>query len=103
MRNLRIDKAHEFDKEKGAVISELAGNEDQPWDLEYKALLPKLFGAAHPYGRRRVVPVEFVDASGRPLWHVPVPTGWPYAPVGPGSLNRLFRTPHCRKITCGGI
>lgn len=50
MRHLRIDKEHEFDKEKGAVINELAGNEDSPWDLEYKALLPRLFGAMHPYG-----------------------------------------------------
>jgi zinc protease len=50
MRNLRIDKQHEFDKEKGAVINELAGNEDSPWDLEYKAILPLLFGKQHPYG-----------------------------------------------------
>jgi zinc protease len=50
MRNLRVDKAHEFDKEKGAVINELAMNEDSPWDLEYKAILPILFGKAHPYG-----------------------------------------------------
>lgn len=50
MRNLRVDKAHEFDKEKGAVINELTGNEDRPWELEYKALLPLLFGRAHPYG-----------------------------------------------------
>jgi zinc protease len=50
MRNLRIDKEHEFDKEKGAVINELAGNEDSPWDLEYKAILPLLFGKDHPYG-----------------------------------------------------
>ncbi len=50
MRNLRIDKEHEFDKEKGAVINELAGNEDSPWDLEYKAILPLLFGKEHPYG-----------------------------------------------------
>jgi zinc protease len=50
MRNLRIDKAHEFDKEKGAVINELLGNEDRPWDLEYKAILPLLFGKEAPYG-----------------------------------------------------
>ena len=50
MRNLRVDKAHEFDKEKGAVINELSMNEDSPWDLEYKAILPLLFGKAHPYG-----------------------------------------------------
>ena len=34
MRNLRIDAKHEFEQEKGAVISELERNEDEPWDLE---------------------------------------------------------------------
>src|SRR4029079_5846033 len=32
------------------VIAELARNEDTAWDLEYKALLPRLFGKEHPYG-----------------------------------------------------
>ncbi|MFM7150284.1 MAG: M16 family metallopeptidase, partial [Gemmataceae bacterium] len=50
MRNIRIDKEHEFDKEKGAVINELTGNEDSPWELENKAILPRLFGPKHPYG-----------------------------------------------------
>lgn len=50
MRNLRIDEKHEFQQEKGAVISELDMNEDQPWDLEQKMLLPILFGAKAPYG-----------------------------------------------------
>ncbi|MSR32405.1 MAG: insulinase family protein [Gemmataceae bacterium] len=50
MRNLRIDERHEFQQEKGAVIEELRRNEDAPWDLEYKAILPKLFGAKAPYG-----------------------------------------------------
>jgi zinc protease len=50
MRNLRIDKEHEFDKEKGAVINELLRNEDEPWDLEQKAILPMLFGKTAPYG-----------------------------------------------------
>ncbi len=49
MRNLRIDEKHEFDTEKGAVIEELRMNEDQPWDLEYKAILPLLFDDG-PYG-----------------------------------------------------
>src|SRR5262245_27234802 len=44
MRNLRIDEKHEFEQEKGAVISELQMNEDQPYDLEYKEILPILFG-----------------------------------------------------------
>src|SRR5262249_8031808 len=34
----------------GAVISELARNEDEPWDLELKAVLPRLFGKEAPYG-----------------------------------------------------
>src|SRR5262249_43009876 len=45
MRNLRIDEKHEFQQEKGAVIAELDGNEDQPFELENKAILPLLFGA----------------------------------------------------------
>src|SRR5437870_4063356 len=49
MRNLRIDTKHEFEQEKGAVIAELERNEDQPWDLEQKAILPLLFGNG-PYG-----------------------------------------------------
>ena len=62
MRNVRIDKEHEFDKEKGAVISELARNEDTPWDLEYKAILPILFGKKHPYGHS-VIGVVWLHAS----------------------------------------
>jgi zinc protease len=50
MRNTRIDSKHEFEQEKGAVISELNGNEDRPWDLEFKAILPLLFGSKAPYG-----------------------------------------------------
>jgi zinc protease len=50
MRNLRIDKEHEFEQEKGAVIEELKRNEDEPWDLEQKAILPLLFGKTTPYG-----------------------------------------------------
>jgi zinc protease len=50
MRNVIINKEYEFDKEKGAVIAELARGEDTPWDLEYKAILPRLFGKGHPYG-----------------------------------------------------
>lgn len=50
MRNTKIDAKHEFEQEKGAVIEELARNEDSPWDLEEKALLPLLFGKPSPYG-----------------------------------------------------
>lgn len=50
MRNLQIDDQHEFQQEKGAVIAELDGNEDLPFDLENKAILPLLFGDKSPYG-----------------------------------------------------
>lgn len=50
MRNLVIDDKHEFEQEKGAVIEELNRGEDEPWDLESKALLPHLFGKTGPYG-----------------------------------------------------
>jgi zinc protease len=50
MRNLRIDEKHEFQQEKGAVIAELDGNEDQPYELENKAILPLVFGKETPYG-----------------------------------------------------
>lgn len=48
MRNLLIDTAHEFEQEKGAVISELEQGEDEPWEIEHKAILPLLFGKG-PY------------------------------------------------------
>ncbi|QEL18178.1 M16 family metallopeptidase [Limnoglobus roseus] len=49
MRNTRIDAKHEFQQEKGAVISELKGGEDRPWDLEYKTILPLLYPKMNPY------------------------------------------------------
>jgi len=50
MRNTRIDDKHEFQGEKQVVVEELKRNEDGPWDLEYKAILPRLFGKTAPYG-----------------------------------------------------
>jgi zinc protease len=50
MRNLRIDERHEFEQEKGAVVSELEMDEDRPYDLELKAIVPLLFGKTAPYG-----------------------------------------------------
>src|SRR5438093_4171032 len=49
MRNLRIDTKHEFEQEKGAVIQELKRNEDGPFDLELKTILPLLFPKDSPY------------------------------------------------------
>ena len=63
MRQLRIDKEHEFEQEKGAVISELAGNEDSPWDLEYKAILPLLWPKDSPYSHPVIGQREHVDAA----------------------------------------
>ena len=61
MRNLRIDKEHEFDKEKKAVINELIGNEDQPWDLEGKAF--ELFGKGKPHALQGGLYLEPVPAG----------------------------------------
>ncbi len=60
MRNTRIDDKHEFRQEKGAVIEELARNEDTPWDLESKALLPLLHGKLSPYGHPTIGEREHV-------------------------------------------
>ena len=49
MRNVKIDAKHEFEQEKGAVVAELKGGEDRPWNLEYKAILPLLYEKAAPY------------------------------------------------------
>jgi zinc protease len=49
MRNIRIDTKHEFEQEKGAVVAELAGGEDQPWGLEFKTILPLLYPKDSPY------------------------------------------------------
>ena len=62
MRNLRIDEKHEFETEKGAVIEELRMNEDQPWDLEYKAILPLLFDDG-PYGHPVIGEAAHVRAA----------------------------------------
>jgi zinc protease len=63
MRNLRIDTKHEFEQEKGAVISELEMDEDQPYDLETKAILPLLFGKTTPYGHPVIGEREHVRAA----------------------------------------
>jgi zinc protease len=62
MRNLRIDAKHEFEQEKGAVIAELERNEDEPWDLESKAILPLLFGNG-PYGHPVIGERQHVRAA----------------------------------------
>lgn len=63
MRNVKIDEKHEFEQEKGAVIAELKGGEDQPWDLEYKAILPLLFPGKAPYGHPVIGDEKHVRAA----------------------------------------
>jgi zinc protease len=63
MRNLRIDAKHEFQQEKGAVIEELQRNEDRPWELEDKAILPLLFGKTMPYGHPVIGEREHVRSA----------------------------------------
>jgi len=63
MRNTRVDKKHEFQQEKGAVIQELKRNEDRPWDLESKMLLPLLFGEKSPYGHPVIGETKHVEGA----------------------------------------
>ena len=62
MQNLRIDTKHEFEQEKGAVVAELDADEDSPWDLEHKTILPILFGKG-PYGHPVIGEREHVRAA----------------------------------------
>ncbi len=63
MRNIRIDAKHEFEQEKGAVVAELAGNEDSAWDLEYKAILPLLWPKESPYSHPVIGKTEHVKGA----------------------------------------
>lgn len=67
MRGTLIDAQHEFEQEKGAVIEELARNEDTPWDLEEKAMLSLLFGKESPYGHPVIGEREHVRAATAPV------------------------------------
>ncbi|CAN5599066.1 pitrilysin family protein [soil metagenome] len=63
MRNVKIDEKHEFQQEKGAVISELKGGEDRPWELEQKAILPRLFAKTDPYSHPVIGEEDHVRAA----------------------------------------
>ncbi len=89
MRNLRVDERHEFQQEKGAVISELKRNEDSPWDLETKAILPLLFGKTGPYGH----PV--IGERG----HVQGAT----AAVIKGHYDKWYHPNNAALVVCGSI
>jgi len=89
MRNLRIDTRHEFEQEKGAVIAELARNELQPGDLEYKALLPLLFGKDSPYGHPVIGERDHVRGA--------------TADVIKGYYDRWYHPNNAAMIVVGGI
>jgi zinc protease len=63
MRNTKIDAKHEFEQEKGAVVAELKGGEDNPWDLEYKAILPLLWPKDSPYSHPVIGQEEHVRGA----------------------------------------
>src|SRR4051794_11072734 len=89
MRNLRIDKKHEFEQEKGAVISELEMDEDQPYDLEQKEILPLLFGKTAPYGHPVIGEREHVRGA--------------TAAVIKGHYDRWYYPNNASLIVCGGF
>jgi zinc protease len=89
MRNLRIDARHEFEQEKGAVIEELQRDEDEPWDLEHKALGPLLFGKASPYGHPVIGEREHVKGA--------------TAKVIKGFYDRWYYPNNAVLVVCGGF
>lgn len=89
MRNLQIDDKHEFQQEKGAVIEELKRNEDGPWDLEYKAIVPKLFGANAPYGHPVIGQAEHVKAA--------------TAEIIKAHYNLWYHPSNASLVVCGGF
>lgn len=89
MQNLVIDKAHEFEMEKGAVIEELKRNEDEPWDLELKAVLPMLFGSKEPYGHPVIGEEEHVRAA--------------TAKIIKGYYDKWYHPNNAALVICGGF
>src|SRR5262245_52848916 len=89
MRHLRIDEKHEFQQEKGAVIAELDRNEDQPFDLEIKTILPMLFGKSEPYGHPVIGEKSHVRSAS--------------AEVIKGHYDRWYHPNNAVLIVCGGF
>lgn len=89
MRNLRIDAKHEFQEEKGAVIEELQRDEDEPWDLESKQILPLLFGEKHPYGHPVIGEKKHVEAA--------------TAEIIKGHYDRWYHPNNAALVICGGF
>jgi zinc protease len=89
MRNLKIDQRHEFQLEKGAVIQELKRDEDEPWDLESKTILPLLYGKSNPYGHPVIGEENHVRAA--------------TAPVIKGYYDRWYYPNNASLVICGGF
>lgn len=89
MRGLCIDAAHEFEQEKGAVISELEGGEDQPFEAEHKAILPMLFGADAPYGHPVIGERDHVRGA--------------TAAVIKAHYDRWYHPNNAVIVVCGGV
>jgi zinc protease len=89
MRNLQIDAKHEFEQEKGAVIEELQRDEDQPWDLEQKTILPLLFGPKAPYGHPVIGERQHVRSA--------------TAPVIKAHYNKWYYPNNAVLVVCGGF
>ena len=89
MQNLRIDHRHEFEQEKGAVIQELQRDEDEPWDLEQKAILPLLFSKASPYGHPVIGERDHVRGA--------------TAAIIKAHYDRWYHPNNAALIVCGGF
>lgn len=89
MRNLRIDDKHEFTEEKGAVCNELKRDEDEPWDLEHKAIVPLLFGKTGPYGHPVIGLEEQVRAA--------------TAEIIKGHYDKWYHPNNASLVVCGGF
>jgi zinc protease len=89
MRNLQIDARHEFEQEKGAVIEELQRDEDEPWDLEQKAILPLLFGPQSPYGHPVIGERQHVRGA--------------TAAVIKAHYNKWYYPNNAALVVCGGF
>ncbi len=89
MQNLHVDEKHEFKEEKGAVCNELKRDEDEPWDLEHKAILPLLFGKDGPYGH----PVIGLETQVRAAT----------AEIIKGHYDKWYHPNNASLVVCGGF
>jgi zinc protease len=102
MRNIRIDPKHEFEQEKGNVISELQRNEQGPWDLEFKRIAQLLYPQDSPYSHPVIGEEKHVRAATAEIikrhydkWYYPnnaavVVVGGFDAEAALGKIKQLF-------------